>query len=92
MLYCLAIFCPPVAVSLCRPRGRVLVNSLLTTCLWVPGVVHACLSVREAALRRRAERWADAIHAREEQLGRERHPRRHERRGAYRAATAVVKP
>jgi ABC-type transport system involved in multi-copper enzyme maturation permease subunit/uncharacterized membrane protein YqaE (UPF0057 family) len=68
--YLLAVFLPPAAVYLCRRPGQLPVSVLLTACLWVPGVVHALLLARAAAVRERADRVADAVLAREERLSR----------------------
>ena len=70
MRYLLAVFLPPAAVYLCRRPGQLPVSVLLTACLWVPGVVHALLLARAAAVRERADRVADAVLAREERLSR----------------------
>jgi uncharacterized membrane protein YqaE (UPF0057 family) len=69
MRYLLAVFLPPAAVYFCRPR-HLPVSVLLTACLWLPGTVHALVLARAAAARERADRVADAVLAREEQLAR----------------------
>ena len=49
MRYVLAIICPPLAVLMIDRGGfRVLLNVLLTFCLWIPGVIHALSVVRAA--------------------------------------------
>jgi uncharacterized membrane protein YqaE (UPF0057 family) len=45
MRYPIAIVCPPLAVLLCGKPAQALLNCLLTLCLWVPGILHACMVV-----------------------------------------------
>ena len=40
-LSALALVCPPLAVGLSHEPDQLLLNVVLTLCLWVPGVVHA---------------------------------------------------
>ena len=37
----LAVVCPPLAVGMSHEPDQLLLNVVLTLCLWVPGVVHA---------------------------------------------------
>ena len=46
MRYFLALVCPPAAVFCCGRGDRVLLNVVLTLCLWVPGAIHALLIVQ----------------------------------------------
>ena len=45
VLYVLAVLTPPVAVALAGSRRQAALNALLTTLMWLPGVVHALLVV-----------------------------------------------
>ncbi len=45
MLYILAVLMPPVAVALAGSPRQAGLNALLTTLMWLPGVVHALLVV-----------------------------------------------
>lgn len=40
-LIALTVFCPPLAVGLSHEPDQVVLNIVLTLCLWLPGVVHA---------------------------------------------------
>jgi uncharacterized membrane protein YqaE (UPF0057 family) len=61
MRYLLAILLPPVAVLSCGKPFQAAVNLILTLCLWIPGVIHACLVVHEHHEDRRSERVIRAI-------------------------------
>ncbi|MCZ6596154.1 MAG: YqaE/Pmp3 family membrane protein [Planctomycetota bacterium] len=60
MRFFLAIVLPPVAVLFCGKPIQALLNLLLTLCLWVPGVVHACLVVNAHLADNRARRIIQA--------------------------------
>jgi uncharacterized membrane protein YqaE (UPF0057 family) len=68
MRYLLAVFLPPASVLLCRQPRQLVVNVLLTACLWLPGVAHALLVARDTSRRERSDRLAAAVLAREERL------------------------
>jgi uncharacterized membrane protein YqaE (UPF0057 family) len=72
MRYFLAILLPPAALLLCGEKRGLWANVPLTACLWLPGVVHALRVVRRTAQEERADRVAEAVLAREEQLRRDR--------------------
>jgi uncharacterized membrane protein YqaE (UPF0057 family) len=56
VLYLLAIVFPPLAVLLCGKPAQALLNCLLTLCLWIPGIIHACLVVGSHQADRRTGR------------------------------------
>ena len=43
MLYVLAVLMPPVAVALAGSPQQAALNALLTTLMWLRGVVHALI-------------------------------------------------
>ena len=45
MLYVLAVLMPPVAVALAGSPQQAALNALLTTLMWLPGVIHALIVV-----------------------------------------------
>ena len=49
MRYLLALVCPPAAVFSCGRGDRVLLNVVLTLCLWLPGAIHALVVVQRHA-------------------------------------------
>ncbi len=76
MRYLLAVLLPPLAVFQCRSGRQLALNLLLTACLWVPGVLHALVVVRAAAVRERTDRVADVVLALEERLAQARRQHR----------------
>lgn len=63
MRYILAILLPPVAVLLCGKPVQAVLNVLLTSCFWVPGMIHALLVVNSHKADKRTDRIVDAIRA-----------------------------
>lgn len=53
MEYIIALLCPPLAVLICRKPRLVVGNLLLTLCLWLPGVLHAWMLVKQDRAERR---------------------------------------
>lgn len=47
IMYLLAILFPPIAVLMCKKPVQALVNLLLCMLLWLPGMIHALMVVRE---------------------------------------------
>ena len=56
MLYVLAFFLPPVAVLLVGKPIQALINLFLSLLLYVPGVIHAILVIRDHKADKRMER------------------------------------
>ena len=56
MLYVLAFFLPPVAVLLVGKPIQALINLFLSILLYVPGVIHAILVIRDHKADKRMER------------------------------------
>lgn len=56
MLYVLAFFLPPVAVLLVGKPIQALLNLFLSILLYVPGVIHAILVIRDHKADKRVER------------------------------------
>lgn len=63
MRYLIALLLPPLAVFLCGRPMQAFFNTLLCLCLWVPGVVHACLIVHTRIEDERAQRIIRAVGA-----------------------------
>ena len=61
MLPFLAVLCPPLAVLATGRPGRAAVNTGLTLCLYLPGVVHALATVQRHADERRNEALLQAV-------------------------------
>jgi len=60
-MYLLAIILPPVAVLFCGKPIQAVLNVLLTLCLWVPGIIHACMVVGARNADKRTDKLVDAI-------------------------------
>jgi uncharacterized membrane protein YqaE (UPF0057 family) len=45
MKYILAIFLPPMAVLMCGRPGAAVVNFFLTLLFWIPGIIHAWVTI-----------------------------------------------
>ena len=56
VLYVLAFFLPPVAVLLVGKPIQALINLFLSILLYVPGVIHAILVIRDHKADKRMER------------------------------------
>ena len=63
MLYLFAILCPPLAVLFCGKPIQALLNFILCICLWIPGVIHACLVVSTHKAEQRTDRMIKGITA-----------------------------
>lgn len=61
MLYILAFFLPPLAVLLCGKPFQAILNIVLCIFLWIPGVIHAVLTVHEHYEDKRTKRIIRAI-------------------------------
>lgn len=46
-MYFIAVLFPPLAVLLCGKPIQALLNCVLTLCLWIPGIIHACMVVSQ---------------------------------------------
>ena len=57
----LAILLPPVAVLMCGKPVQSVLNSFLTLCLWIPGVIHAILVVNARNADRRQQELIAAM-------------------------------
>jgi uncharacterized membrane protein YqaE (UPF0057 family) len=66
MRYLLALLLPPAALVLCGKPKKLIANVPLTMCLWVPGVIHALLVVRDTGFEERTEQLAALVLAWEE--------------------------
>jgi uncharacterized membrane protein YqaE (UPF0057 family) len=56
VLYLLAIFLPPVALLLIGRPFAALINFFLTLLFWIPGVIHAWVSVSAHYRRKEQDR------------------------------------
>ena len=61
MRYLLAIILPPVAVFLCGKPVQAILNLLLTSLFWSPGVVHALFVVHSHLADKRTDRVLEAV-------------------------------
>jgi uncharacterized membrane protein YqaE (UPF0057 family) len=62
MLYLIAIFLPPVACLLVGKPFQALINLILTIgCLWIGGVIHACMLVADYKAEQRMGRLARGL-------------------------------
>ena len=61
MLYLLAFLLPPVAVFITGRPFSALLNCGLTLLFWVPGVIHAIMTVNEHKANKRSDRLANRI-------------------------------
>lgn len=48
MIYLIAIICPPFAVLIAGRRKQALVNLLLTVLFYIPGLLHALITIKSA--------------------------------------------
>ena len=50
------VVCPPIAVLMTGRIASFLLSLVLTLCLWIPGIIHACLVVNDYHAEQRAAR------------------------------------
>ena len=61
MMYLLAILLPPVAVLLAGKPVQALLNFFLCLLMWIPGVIHAILVVKDSKDDKRMKKQAKLI-------------------------------
>lgn len=61
MLYLVAILLPPLAVVLAGKPQKLVTNTLLTLLMWLPGIVHAWVTINRAKQERRDKRLVAAL-------------------------------
>lgn len=59
-MYLLAVFIPPLAVLMAKKPGQALINVILTFIMWLPGIIHAWMIVKEYKADQRTERIIQA--------------------------------
>lgn len=68
MLYLLAVLLPPLAVVLAGKPSKVLTSLVLTLLLWVPGIIHAWITIGRARQEKRDKRLLAAQHRENDRL------------------------
>lgn len=61
MMYLLAIVFPPLALLLMKKPFSAILNCVLLTCFWIPGIIHALIVVHMAYKDKRVEKIIGAI-------------------------------
>lgn len=55
-MYLVAMICPPLAVLICGKPIQAILNLFLCLLLWLPGIIHAWVIVKEHNSNKRVEK------------------------------------